>query len=67
MTGLEMIWEEARKEVTKFDKDTGILTDWEKVQEEPRLLSSGEMNKGSSICKFNANKYKVVFMGKKQL
>lgn len=27
MIDLEIIWEEARKEVTKFAEDTGILTD----------------------------------------
>lgn len=67
MIDLEIIWEEARKEVTKFAEDTGILTDWEEVQDDPRLLSSGEMNKVTFICKFIANKYKVMFMEKTQL
>ena len=39
MIDLEMIWEEARREVTRFAEDSGILTGWE-VQEHPSLLSS---------------------------
>lgn len=67
MIDLEMILEEARREVTKFAKDTGILTDWEVAQEDPRLLSSGEMSKVSFNCKFNANKCKVMFMANTKL
>lgn len=41
MIDLEIIWEEAIKEVTKFAKDSEFLTGWEEMQEDPRLLSSG--------------------------
>lgn len=67
MIDLEMIWEEARREVAKFAEDTGILTGWEEMQEDHWLLSSGKMNEVSFICKFNASKYKVMLVEKKQL
>lgn len=60
MIDLEIIQEEARREVRNFAEDTGILTDWGKIEEDPRLLGSGEMDEVNLICKLNTNKYKVM-------
>lgn len=57
MTELEIIWEEARGEVRNFAEDTGILTDWEKVEEDPRLLS-GEMDEVNLLEYIIEYKYK---------
>lgn len=60
MIDLEIIQEEARREMRNFAEDTGILTDRGKIEKDPRLLSSGEMDKVNLICKLNTNKYKVM-------